>query len=129
MLWKKVWRVVVVLMSLYLAYMYIKAGAAKLDPEGFWAAPFKRWGYPEWLRVGVGVLEILGGVMILTPWTATYGASLLIAVMVGAWVTRFNDGWITDVLWISIFILALLAIGYEWRGWRKPKLKRLSGEG
>ena len=116
--WLRARRGVAWLMSLYLALMYFRMGWVKFDPEGFWAGAWERWGYPDWLMVAVGAAEVLGAVALVVPWTATYGSTLLIAVMVGAWVTRFGDGRMEDVAWITLYIVALAWIGWEWRGKR-----------
>lgn len=104
------------LVGLYLARMYVPMGWVKFDPEGFWTAAFSRWGYPEWLRIGVGIAEVAGGIALVIPWIASYGAGLVALVMAGAWVTRASDGRWTDVFWISAYLLALGWITFEW--WR-----------
>ena len=106
--------------ALYLASMYVQMGWVKFYPEGFWTGAFERWGYPVWLRLAVGAVEVAAGVMILVPWTAAYGALALAAVMAGAWVTRFQDGRMVDAMWITLYTTALLWIAFEWWGWRRP---------
>jgi putative oxidoreductase len=88
-------------------------GWVKFDPEGFWTAAFARWGYPAWFRVLIGGLEVAGGVCLVVPWTAGYGALVLALVMLGAWGTRAHDGRWVDVAWISAYLLGLAWIGYE----------------
>lgn len=117
MSWKRARRLIAWLVALYLAWMYLQMGWVKFDPEGFWTEAFQKWGYPPWLRVAVGVAEVVGALALVLPWTASYGSGLLIAVMVGAWVTRFNDGWMVDVGWITLYIVALVWVG--WEGWAK----------
>lgn len=116
------------LVGLYLARMYVEMGWVKFDPAGFWTDAFASWGYPPWLRVAVGVAEVGGGVALLLPWIASYGAILVGAVMAGAWVTRAGDGRWMDVMWISVYLLALLWIGFEWWSYRlrpRPALRVL----
>jgi uncharacterized membrane protein YphA (DoxX/SURF4 family) len=110
------------LLGLYLANMYIRMGWIKFDPDGFWTGAFERWGYPAWLRVSVGWVEVVGGAMLIVPWTATLGALAVAVVMGGAWLTRYLDGRYVDVVWISSYFVALLWIAYEWREfgfWRR----------
>ena len=109
------------LAGLYLAYMYVRMGWVKFDPQGFWTAAFERWGYPAWLRIAVGGIEVAGGVMLIVPWLATYGGIAVAAVMVGAWITRFGDGRMVDVAWITLYVIALLWIAFEWRTVRWPR--------
>lgn len=113
--WKRARLVLALLVGLYLAQMYVGAGWDKFDPDGFWAAPFERWGYPVWLRLSVGAAEVVGGVAIVVPWVATWGALLLGAVMLGAGATRALDGRWGDVLWIGVFAAALAWVGWEWK--------------
>lgn len=116
MWWKRVRLAAAWLVGLYLAQMYVSMGWIKFDPDGFWTPAFERWGYPVWLRLLVGGIETTGGVLILIPWTTTWAAFALIAVMVGAGVTRFGDGRMVDVAWILLYAIALAWVGFEWRG-------------
>jgi putative oxidoreductase len=102
------------LLALYLARMYVQMGWVKFDPNGFWTAAFTRWGYPPWFRIFIGALEVLGGILIIVPYTASYGALVLSLVMLGAWGTRAHDARWVDVTWISVYLASLLWIGYEW---------------
>ena len=42
--------------------------------------------------------------------------------LVGAWVTRFNDGNMVDVAYITAYGAGCVWIALEWRGWRWPRL-------
>lgn len=117
MTWKRLRLVLSYLAALYLARMYLGMGWVKFDPEGFWTGAFERWGYPVWLRLAVGAAEVGGAILLILPWTASYGAGLLLAVMLGAWVTRLVDGRMVDVAWITLYMAALTWIGWEW--WSK----------
>src|SRR6266853_1119949 len=101
-------------LGLYLAHMYVRMGWIKFDPNGFWTPAFERWGYPVWLRWLVGGIEVAGGLLLLMPWVASYAASALGLVMVGAWVTRMRDARFVDVAWITLYCVALVWIAFEW---------------
>ena len=101
-------------LGLYLAHMYVRMGWIKFDPNGFWTPAFERWGYPVWLRWLVGGIEVAGGLLLLMPWVASYAASTLGLVMVGAWVTRMRDARFVDVAWITVYGVALVWIAFEW---------------
>ncbi len=62
--------------------------------------------------------------MILIPWTASWGGLSLAVIMIGAWVTRFGDGRMVDVAWITAYLLALLWIAFEWWDMRRPRIPR-----
>lgn len=111
---KKLRLIAVWCLSLYLAHMYVKMGWIKFDPNGFWTPAFERWGYPVWLRWLVGGIEVTGGLLLLMPWVASYAASALGLVMVGAWVTRMRDARFVDVAWITVYFVALVWIAFEW---------------
>jgi len=127
--WKRVRLLIAWLLGLYLARLYVTMGWIKFDPHGFWTAAFEHWGYPAWLRVVVGGIEVGGGAMLIVPWTATVGALALAAVMVGAWVTRYLDARYVDVAWISGYLATLLWIAYEWRQfrfWKRGRRRRVT---
>lgn len=60
------------------------AGIAKFVGPGHWQELFRSWGYPQWFSLVVGALEIAGGIALLIPRLALYGALVLGAVMLGA---------------------------------------------
>lgn len=66
--WRRVRLAAAWCLGLYLAWLYVRMGWIKFDPKGFWTAAFVRWGYPPWLRIAVGVVEVAGGLMLLVPW-------------------------------------------------------------
>ncbi len=112
------------LLGAYLAKMYVEMGWVKFDPEGFWTAAFERWGYPVSLRYAVGVVEVVGGALLLVPWLASYAALSVGGVMIGAWITRAQDARWVDVAWISVYLAALLWIAFEWWAWRRPRFRK-----
>lgn len=121
MSWKNVRLVVAWLVAAYLARMFVSMGWVKFDPDGFWTAAFERWGYPVWLRLLVGGIEVVGGLALLLPWLASYGAISVGIVMLGALVTRFGDGRMVDVAFIAAYGAALAWIAWEWWQWRRPR--------
>lgn len=108
----------------WLARMFVEMGWVKFFADGFWTEAFARWGYPPWLRIFVGVGEVAGGIALVVPWVASYGALALIAVMLGAWGTRALDGRWTDVAWISLYLVMLAWIAAEWWSWRLGPRRR-----
>jgi uncharacterized membrane protein YphA (DoxX/SURF4 family) len=113
-------------LSLYLGWMYVHQGWIKLDPAGFWTAAFERWGYPGWLRVLVGVIEVIGGVCLVVPWLSTYGAVGLLLVMLGAWITLASGTHWVDVAWPTACMAGLVWIGAEGRNRRRPFDRRVA---
>lgn len=94
--------------------MFVKNGYLKFDPEGFWGPAFERWGYPVWFLFFIGVLEFGGGLAILVPRIAPYGALVLAVVMLGALVTRLIHGVsFGDASAISFSMVSMLLLAYE----------------
>jgi putative oxidoreductase len=46
-----------------------------------WVTLFQQIGIGQWFRYFTGVVEILGGVLVLIPWTVTGGLALLVCTM------------------------------------------------
>ncbi|MEZ4417723.1 MAG: DoxX family protein [Gemmatimonadota bacterium] len=117
-MWTRLRLLLAWVVGLYLLTVFVPQGWRKFDPEGFWSAPFQRWGYPPWFRVLVGILETGGGIALVVPWLATYGGTALALVMGGAFYTRWGSGYPMDLAWIAAWGAAALWVAYEWRSWR-----------
>jgi uncharacterized membrane protein YphA (DoxX/SURF4 family) len=66
------------------AAAFISAGGAKLAGVPMMVAIFEQIGAGQWFRILTGVVEIVGGIAILLPATAAFGAVLLAVTMVCA---------------------------------------------
>ena len=117
---KRVRLVLALVVGAYLISVFFSNGVDKFDPDGFWAQPFERWGYPVWLRWTVGVLESVGSLMLVIPWLATWGGIATGIAMAGAFYTRLPSGYWDDVAWITLWLCLSLWIAYEWKDWRWP---------
>lgn len=53
-------------------------------PESQWVKMFQQIGAGQWFRWFTGVMEVLGGVLVLLPWTVTLGLAMLACTMLGA---------------------------------------------
>jgi putative oxidoreductase len=59
---------------------FLAFGAEKFtDPQ--WVKFFQQLGWGMWFRYFTGVVEVLGGLLLFLPWTATAGLALLICTM------------------------------------------------
>jgi len=106
------------LLGLFIAFVFVQQGWMKFDPASMWTAAFEGWGYPVWFRILIGVVEVVGGVCLILPWLTTYSAAVLSVIMAGAWVTLARSGHLADVLWPTVYVVVLIWVGFEWRGWR-----------
>jgi uncharacterized membrane protein YphA (DoxX/SURF4 family) len=112
---KRIRWVLALLVGLYLMQLFVTNGWRKFDADGFWSAPFERWGYPSWFRILVGLIETGAGIGLMIPWVATYSGISLFIVMVGALYTRWGSEFPSDLVWIAVWGTACLWIAFEWR--------------
>ncbi len=106
------------LLAAWFAHLYVTMGLPKFRSDSFWTALFEHWGYPPSFRILIGVIEVGAGVLILVPWTATYAATALLVVMLGAGLSLAGDARWGDVLTIGYYLAGLAWIAWEWRGKR-----------
>ncbi|MGH9888005.1 MAG: DoxX family protein [bacterium] len=104
-----------------LGLIFIPAGWAKFSDTSGWAVAFRHWGYPDWFRVLIGVLEVGGVVLLLTGRAAAIGAILIIAVMLGGTGTHIvkdNGRHVTSEV-VPIFLATVVLV------FRRDQLRRL----
>jgi putative oxidoreductase len=71
-----------------LAAAFIVAGGAKLARVKMMRDNFARYGFPDWFLRVVGAGEVVGGILLLFPAFAIFGATGLAVIMVGAVITH-----------------------------------------
>jgi uncharacterized membrane protein YphA (DoxX/SURF4 family) len=89
---------------------FVLTGFAKFFAP-FWIAGFTRWGYPDSFRMLIGVLEIVGGLLLAFPRTASYAAAMLACIMVGAFGTLIAHGepWKAPIVWMVVIVVIGIA--------------------
>ena len=80
--------------ALLLVAIFAPQGWSKFSDTSGWAVAFRHWGYPDWFRVTIGVVELLAVALLLLGRTAALGALLIIGVMLGGMATHliFDEG-------------------------------------
>jgi len=80
--------------ALLLVLIFAPQGWSKFFDDSGWAAAFRHWGYPDWFRITIGVMELSAVALLLLGRTAAVGALLIIAVMLGGMTTHlvFDGG-------------------------------------
>ena len=80
--------------ALLLVLIFAPQGWSKFFDDSGWATAFRHWGYPDWFRVTVGVMELTAVVLLLLGRSAAFGALLIIVVMLGGMATHmiFDGG-------------------------------------
>ena len=66
------------------AAVFVSVGISKLESDPFWVTMFAQIGLGNWLRYLTGVLQVAGGLLLLTRRTVLAGAVLTGVTMAGA---------------------------------------------
>lgn len=74
--------------AILLVFIFVPQGWSKFDDASGWARAFRLWGYPDWFRVTIGVLELLAAILLIAGRTAALGAIIIILVMLGGMATH-----------------------------------------
>lgn len=82
---------------------------------------FATFGVEPWGRIAAGVIELIGGVMLLIPRTTIYGATLASITMVGAISTHLSrlglivqdDGGLLFLFAVTVLVSSCLIIGFR----------------
>lgn len=75
-----------------LALLFVFAGGSKLFGAAEAVAGFEKMGFPTVFRWFIGLVELVGGVLLLVPKAAVESASFLIIIMIGAIITCVVHG-------------------------------------
>ena len=80
--------------AILLILIFARQGWSKFSDTSGWATAFRHWGYPDWFRIMIGILELGAAVLLAIGRTAAFGAMIIIMVMLGAWGTHlmFDGG-------------------------------------
>jgi uncharacterized membrane protein YphA (DoxX/SURF4 family) len=97
------------------------AGLAKFQGDQ-WQDMFVGWGYAAWFALVVGAAEVVGALVLFVPRFASYAASMLIVIMLGAigtvlWST-YESGLGAGVPMIHIVALSIILFARRKRRWR-----------
>lgn len=93
-------------LSMPLSLVFLAAGATKFgSPQ--WQMRFSAWGYPDWFRVLVGILEVACSILLLVPRTRRWAALVLTTLMLGAATTHLLHGEAPRIV-VNIVLAALL---------------------
>jgi putative oxidoreductase len=100
-------------LSVILAAVFLLTGVPKLfglGTVGLQASAMR--GFPDWIRLIVGIVETVGAIGLLIPATATFAALALAVLMVPATLTQFASG--EGGIWVPPLLLAALVF-VAWR--------------
>ncbi len=105
------------IVAVLLALAFLGAGLPKVLGEQGWIDRFAGWGYADWFRPVVGVVEVSGALALLIPGFARYGVALLALIMLGAGYTHLAAAEGLEILRPLIFLAFLAFVGWtRWPG-------------
>ena len=112
--------VVVWVLSVVLAGVFLLAGVPKITGrETVWLQAVAMRDFPSWLRIVVGVVEVIGGLALLIEPVAAYAALVLSILMIPAAITQIMSG--EPGVYVPLVVLVLLLV-LAWR--RDPSTTR-----
>jgi uncharacterized membrane protein YphA (DoxX/SURF4 family) len=107
--------------DMILAAIFLGAGFSALFGQEEVRSAFHAWGYPDWFRVTMGVVQDTAGGSLLIPRAVPAASTMLGVVMIGAIVTHIRAGeMLFDLIPAAVFA-ALIYVGIS--GWRELKRK------
>ncbi len=98
------------ILQVLLGALFILVGVGKFQQWDGWTGRFEAWGYAAWFLALIAGLEIVGGVMVLFPRLASFGAALIAVIMVGAAYTHASTG-IGSPANVVVHLLFCAAVG------------------
>jgi uncharacterized membrane protein YphA (DoxX/SURF4 family) len=91
-------KITLLALPILLGLLFLAAGQSKLFNPQMHVQDFEAWGYALWFISVIGVIEVVGGVLLLAPLagssqrTRFYGSLLLAVDMLGATATHLRAG-------------------------------------
>jgi uncharacterized membrane protein YphA (DoxX/SURF4 family) len=111
-----VMNIVLWILQIASAAMFVMAGSSKLVGGEQVVGMFQSIGLGQWFRYLTGGLEVIGGIALLIPQMAPFGALLLAVVMVGAVLTHlFIIGGSPAMALILLLVMGLIGWGRRGR--------------
>lgn len=100
-------------LRIFLALVFVYAGIEKFPsaPGAMWVRVFADIGLGQWFRYVTGIVEVLGGFLLLVPAATILAVPLLACTMVGALIVHvLVVGTGPQTVAVSIFLAGLLGI-------------------
>ena len=80
--------IVIIILQVLSGLLFLVIGSMTIAGRKFFVEAFRAFGYPQWFRVVIGSLEVLGGLGLIigiwVPWLAALASAGLTLVMLGA---------------------------------------------
>jgi len=101
------------IITVFLAYVFLRQGFAKFSDTSGWARAFRAWHYPDWFRILIGVIEVSAVLILFVRRIAVVGAVMIMFVMLGGMATHIWWGqprYITSEI-VPLVLATLVALG------------------
>lgn len=101
------------IITLFLAWVFLRQGAAKFSDDSGWARAFRVWHYPDWFRILIGVVEVSAVLILFIRRIALIGAIMIIMVMLGGMATHIWWGqprYVTSEI-LPLVLATIVALG------------------
>jgi uncharacterized membrane protein YphA (DoxX/SURF4 family) len=111
------------ILQVALMLMFLIAGGGKFG-QSAWPRMFARWGYPDHFYLVIGAIEVIAGLALLVPRTATPAALMLLVIMIGAGITHLthNEAHRLPQILVMSTMLATVAYGrWSLAFWQKTR--------
>ena len=89
-------------LRIVVAGLFLFAAFMKLSGQPMMVQEFETVGLGQWFRYATGLLELIGGIMVLIPTVSALGACLLLLVDVGAFVAQVT---VLHMDWIHTIVI------------------------
>ncbi|MDE1005492.1 MAG: DoxX family protein [Paraburkholderia fungorum] len=96
--------------NIIVACAFLAAAIVNLKGPQAIRAEFTKWGYPDWLRVGVAAAEFVGAILLAVPRTQWLGAAILLVLTLGILVsfTRSKEWMRMQYPFVLLFLLVAI---------------------
>lgn len=94
--------------------LFCYVGVSKFKEHSMWIRIFDQIGLGQWFRYFTGVVQIVGGLMVIVPRTFVIGIVLLACTMLGAvivWIGPLHAP--GNAVIPGMFLIGLVAIGFH----------------
>ncbi len=99
-----------------IALVFVFEGIDKFGVGSGWVRLFQEIGFGQWFRNFTGVVEIVGGILVLIPWTVTAGLALLACTMASAaLILAFVVGRPQDSVFSGAFLVGMVVLWWNRR--------------
>jgi hypothetical protein len=103
-------------LTLLLVLWMCAAGLTKFSGHSDWMRMFRHFGFSDWFRILIGIIEAATVPLLLVPRTGAYAAATISVSMVGAIVTvAVHDPLIRTLPAAIVLVLASVVLKARWR--------------